>query len=147
MFENLQNFIRDGVSASIASDDTTISVPDASLFPDPTNGEYHLVLWNEDAYTLPSDDPDVEVVEVTGRDTTNNDLTVTRGVESTSAVSHPSTSVLQLAPTSALLRSPPLEVLASGSELPTDSNDNPSVTQPTIFYLNSEDDYVAPFQS
>jgi len=94
------NFVRGTVASSIGGADTTISVDNASIYPDPSNGEYNLVLWDFDTYRRPDLDPDVEIVRVTGRDTTNDNLTVIRGEESTSAVSHPSTSELQLAPTS-----------------------------------------------
>lgn len=94
--DQTQNFIRGSVAASIGSSDTTISVSDASVYPDPSNGEYNLVLWDSQTYNLPVDDPDVEIVRVTARDTTNDDLTVTRGQENTTAASHPSSSELLL---------------------------------------------------
>ena len=94
------NFVRGGVTSSIASGDTTIDVSDASIYPDPANGEYNLVLWDSDAHRRPDLDPDVEVVRATSRDTTNDILSVTRAQEGTSDVSHPSTSELQLAATS-----------------------------------------------
>lgn len=97
--DQTENFVRGAVDASINSGDTTISVVDASLFPDPANGGYNLVLWDAGNHPRPDQDPDVEVVRVTGYDTTNNNLTVTRAQEGTSDVSHPSTSQLALTPT------------------------------------------------
>lgn len=93
------NFVRGGVSSSVGSTDTTISVADASIFPDPSNGNYNLVIWDAGSYARPDLDPDVEIIRVTGRDTTADDLTVERGKENTTGVSHPSASELQLAPT------------------------------------------------
>lgn len=94
------NFVRGGVSSSVSSTATTINVDNASEFPDPSNGNYNLVIWDFDQYRRPDLDPDVEVLRVSGRDTTNNTLTVTRGQEGTTAVSHPNTSELHLSPTS-----------------------------------------------
>jgi len=95
-----QNFVRGTVDSSVGQSDTTISVSNASIYPDPsTQGNYNLVIWDDVNYKSPNDDPDVEIIRVTGRDTNNNNLTVTRGEESTTAVSHPSGSVLHLSPT------------------------------------------------
>jgi hypothetical protein len=89
-----ENFVRGATDASVASGDTTISVQDASLFVDPsTEGEYNVVVWDSDTYTNPDlafANSAAEIVRVTARDTTNDDLTVTRGQENTSAISHPS---------------------------------------------------------
>jgi hypothetical protein len=96
------NFVRGGVSSSVGSADTTINVDDASTYPDPTagRGEYNLVIWDLDQYIRPDLDPNAEIVRVTGRDTTNDTLTVQRGQENTTAASHPSTSELHLSATS-----------------------------------------------
>jgi hypothetical protein len=93
------NFVRGDVSASVGSGDTTISVADASIFPDPANGNYNLVIWDAGNYVRPDLDPNTEVIRVTGRDTTNDNLTVTRAQEGTTAVSHPSSSELHLSAT------------------------------------------------
>jgi len=100
--DQIANFVRGSTDASVNSTQTTISVQDASIFPDPANGKYNLVLWDDGSHPRPDQDPDVEIVRVTGRDTTNNDLTVSRGQEGTSGVSHPSGSALQLSPTAAV---------------------------------------------
>jgi len=94
------NFVRGEVNGSVASGDTTFSVADASIFPDPsTEGDYNAVIWDAPSHPDPYQDPDVEIVRVTAVDTTNDDLTVTRGQESTSDVSHPSGSAIQMCPT------------------------------------------------
>jgi len=94
------NFIRGTTDSAVSSTDTTISVADASIFPDPTSGgEYNLVCWDADTHPRPDQDSDVEIVRVTGRDTTTDDLTVARGQEGTSNGSHPSGAALQLSPT------------------------------------------------
>lgn len=97
--DQVANFVRGNTDAAVDSTQTTISVVDASIFSDPANGEYNLVLWDAENYPRPDQDPDVEIVRVTGRDTTNDDLTVTRGQETTTGASHPSGSALQLSPT------------------------------------------------
>jgi hypothetical protein len=98
MVDQTANFVRGEADSSIGAGDTTISVVNASEFPDPANGQYNLVLW-DDSLGRPDQDSDAEIVRVTGRDTTNDNLTVTRAQEGTSDVSHPSGSALQLSPT------------------------------------------------
>lgn len=93
------NFVRGNTDAATDSTQTTISVVDATIFPDPANGEYNLVFWDAENHPRPDQDASVEIVRVTGRDTTNDDLTVTRGQEATTGASHPSGAALQLSPT------------------------------------------------
>lgn len=104
MVDQTANFVRGRADAIINAGDTTISVVDASEFPDPTagRGEYNLVVWDA-ASGRPDQDSDVEIVRVTGRDTTADGLTVTRAQEGTTDVSHPSDSALQLAPTAKII--------------------------------------------
>jgi len=61
------NFVRGTLSAAVNSTQTTLSVSDATIFPDPANGEYNLVLWDAVTNPRPDQDPDVEIVRVTGR--------------------------------------------------------------------------------
>jgi len=86
------NFKRIDVSGTHTNSDTTIQLEagEASKLPDPANGEYNLVWWNITDSKLPSDDSNVEIVRVTGRNTTNDTITVQRGQEGTSAVAHDS---------------------------------------------------------
>jgi len=97
--DQIANFVRGSTDAAVDSTQTTISVVDATVFPDPANGEYNLVLWDDGAHPRPDQDANVEIVRVTGRDTGTDDLTVDRGQELTSGASHPSGSALQLSPT------------------------------------------------
>jgi len=94
VLDNLVNFSRGAVDAAVASGDTTISVVDASEFADPSTAEYDLVIWDAGSHNRPDQDSNVEVVRVTARDTSNDNLTVTRGQQGTSAASHPSSSEL-----------------------------------------------------
>lgn len=94
------NFVRTTTDTVIDNSQTTLSVADASGFPDPnTEGEYNIVVWAVESYPRPDQDPDVEIMRVTGRDTTNDNLTVTRGREDTVAVGHPSGSAVQVSAT------------------------------------------------
>lgn len=102
-FDQAKNFVRGLTDASVTDTATTISVADASKFPDPANGEYNLVIWDEDSYPRPDQDPNVEIVRVSASDTTNDDLTVSRGQEDTVGASHPSGCAIQLAPTAKVL--------------------------------------------
>jgi hypothetical protein len=98
--DQTQNFVRGKVASSISSGDTTINVVDASIYPDPSNGNYNLVIWDAGQFGRPDQDPDAEIFRVTGRDTTGDTLTVSRGQEGTTAVSHPESSELHLSATS-----------------------------------------------
>jgi len=121
VLDQTANFVRGTVSASIASGDTTISVTDASIYPDPANGDYNLVLWDTNQ-GRPDQDSAVEIVRVTGRDTGTDTLTVTRGQEGTSAASHPDSSALLLDATDKLLSDvdTSLEEIADFAASPTE---------------------------
>ena len=110
------NFVRSSVSAAINAGDTTVSVPDASIYPDPANGAFNVVLWNVDTYALPHQDPDVEIIRVTGRDTGTNTLTVTRAQEGTSDVAHPETAEVALTYTQKLVADIKADYLATGED-------------------------------
>ena len=100
VLDAVSNFVRGNTDAAIASGDTTISVADASIFPDPaTDGEFNVVIWNASNFPRPDQDANVEIVRVTGRDTGTNELTVTRAQETTSDVAHPEGSAVHLSPT------------------------------------------------
>jgi len=136
VLDQTANFVRGTVSASIASGDTTISVTDASIYPDPATDEYNLVLWDTNQ-GRPDQDSSVEVVRVTGRDTTNDTLTVSRGQEGTSDVSHPDSSALLLDATDKLLSDvdTSLEAIADFAASPTEVTapvNNDSVTTQSV---------------
>jgi len=88
--DQVENFVEVNVAGDHNSTETTISLQtgEASNLPDPANGEYNLVWFNSTNFSRPSDDDDVEIVRVTGRDTNNDTITVQRGQENTSAVAH-----------------------------------------------------------
>jgi len=94
------NFVRGETDSSTDSIQTTVSLVDASILPDPaTQGEYNVVIWDVTQYPRPDQDPNVEILRVTAIDTTADDLTVTRGQEGTSGASHPLGSAVHLSPT------------------------------------------------
>ena len=100
VLDAVSNFVRGTSDAAIAIGDTTISVADASIFPDPaTDGEFNVVIWNASNFPRPDQDANVEIVRVTARDTGSNELTVTRAQEMTSAAAHPDGSAIHLSPT------------------------------------------------
>jgi hypothetical protein len=99
VLDAVSNFVRGNTDASVDSTQTTVSVADATIFPDPaTDGEYNVVIWDVDSHPRPDQDPNVEILRVTAIDTTNDDLTVTRGQETTAGASHPSGSAVHLSP-------------------------------------------------
>ena len=100
--DQVSNFVRGNTDESVSDTQTTISVVDASIFPDPTNGEYNVVIWDAGTHPRPDQDGDVEIMRVTGRDTTDDELTVDRGQEGTSGASHPDGAAIHLSPTAKL---------------------------------------------
>ena len=100
VLDAVSNFVRGTADAAVGTDDTTVSVADASIFPDPsTDGEFNVVIWDANNFPRPDQDADVEILRVTERDTTDDELTVTRAQETTSAASHPEGSAIHLSPT------------------------------------------------
>ena len=100
VLDAVSNFVRGNTDAEVGTEDTTVSVDDASIFPDPaTDGEFNVVIWDVDNFPRPDQDGDVEIMRVTARDTDTNELTVTREQEMTSAASHPEGSAIHLSPT------------------------------------------------
>ena len=100
VLDAVSNFVRGNTDAEVGTDDTTVSVADASIFPDPeTDGEFNVVIWDVDNFPRPDQDGDVEIMRVTERDTTADELTVVREQETTSAASHPEGSAIHLSPT------------------------------------------------
>jgi len=88
--DQVENFVEVNVSGTHSSTETTISLQsgEASNLPDPSSGEYNLVWFDSTNFSRPSEDSEVEIVRVTGRDTTNDTITVLRGQENTTAVNH-----------------------------------------------------------
>ena len=100
VLDAVSNFVRGNTDAAVGTSDTTVSVADASIFPDPaTDGEFNVVIWDVNNFPRPDQDGDVEIMRVTARDTGTNELTVTRGQEMTSASTHPEGSAIHLSPT------------------------------------------------
>lgn len=100
VLDAVANFVRGNADGAVGGSDTTIDVISADIFPDPSSeGNYNVVVWDADNFPRPTQDTDVEIVRVTGRDTANDTLTVTRGEEGTVGVSHPDNSALHLSPT------------------------------------------------
>ena len=115
VLDAVSNFVRGRVSAAVDTSDTTVSVEDASIFPDPEEeGEYNLVIWDANNFPRPDQDSDVEIVRVTGRDTDADELTVERGQETTSDVAHPEGSAVHLSPTAKMFSDIEAEYTAQG---------------------------------
>ena len=100
VLDAVANFVRGTSTESINDSQTTIPVDDASIFPDPSvQGEFNVVIWDANNFPRPDQDTDVEIMRVTARDTTADELTVTRAQEMTSAAAHPEGSAIHLSPT------------------------------------------------
>lgn len=70
----------------LTSDATTLNVATGEGVNFPATFPYRLTIWDETSHKDPTDDSDVEIVDVTGR--TTDALTIVRGKESTSGVEH-----------------------------------------------------------
>ena len=100
VLDAVSNFVRGTADAAVGTSDTTVSVADASIFPDPaTDGEFNVVIWDANNFPRPDQDSDVEIMRVTARDTTDDELTITRAQETTTAAAHPEGSAIHLSPT------------------------------------------------
>lgn len=94
------NFVREQVTESVDTSQTTISISTVGPFPDPSAGSnYNVVIWDSSEYDRADEDPKVEVVRVTSIDTSNDELTVTRAEEGTVAAEHPSGAAIHMSPT------------------------------------------------
>ena len=80
--DNAKNFAKVTVSTGYDNDDTSIVLTTGHGAKLPTV-PFNVVWWNSTDYADPADDPNVEIVRVTGR--SSDTLTVTRAQESTSA--------------------------------------------------------------
>ena len=83
------NFGKVTVSAGYDSADTSIdlSAGDGAKLPDPSaDGEFNLVWFNSSDYKDPADDPNVEIIRVTG--ISSDTLTIERAQEDTTAKDH-----------------------------------------------------------
>ena len=89
--------ITQGFPMAAADDD--VYFIGADEFPDPANGAYNLVIFDQTQHSRPDQDPNVEIVRATSR-ISNVELGVDRGQEGTSAADHPAGSAVILAPTS-----------------------------------------------
>jgi hypothetical protein len=86
MFDPIKNFAISEVDP-FNSSATEITVDSAAKFPDPdTDGNFNLVVWNATDYDSSAEDPNVEIIRVTGLD--NNTFTITRAQEGTTATNH-----------------------------------------------------------
>ena len=144
VLDAVSNFVRGRVSAPVATSDTTVSVEDASIFPDPsTDGEFNVVIWDANNFPRPDQDSDVEIVRVTARDTDANELTVERGQETTSDVAHPEGSAVHLSPTAKMFSDIEAEYTAQGenfdgegtsefSNLQSLSTESLDITEPIV---------------
>lgn len=100
VLDAVANFVRGSTDAAVDATQTTVSVDDASIFPDPSaDGEFNVVIWDATNFPRPDQDSDVEILRVTARDTGADELAVTRAQEVTAAAAHPSGSAVHLSPT------------------------------------------------
>ena len=113
------NFARGELDAAATAADTSITVIDATQFPDPANGEFNLVIFDQTSHARADLDPDVELVRATSRPS-STELSVTRGQEATAAAGHPVGSAVMLASTSKVFD----DITADISSVQTDVSAN-----------------------
>jgi len=86
VLDGASNFVRVSTAESVSSTQTTLTVTDASGFP---SDDHNAIIWDNEQYARPDQDPSVEIIRVTAVDTSTDTLTITRGQEGTTAASHP----------------------------------------------------------
>jgi len=79
----------------MAAEDNDVYFIGADEFPDPANGEYNLVIFDQTQFARPDQDPNVEIVRATSR-LSSVELAVDRGQEGTTAADHPAGSAVML---------------------------------------------------
>lgn len=77
-----------GLDASALS----VIVADASVLP--TAGDFLVTVWNKVSYPNPCDDPNAEILRVTG--VSGNTLTIERGQEDTTGVAHANAQAVEM---------------------------------------------------
>lgn len=85
-FLKKKNCARSTINQAGGIDSSALSliVADGSQFPD--SGDFLVTIWNKATYPNPCDDSNNEIVKVTAR--SGNTLTIERGQEDTTSVSH-----------------------------------------------------------
>ena len=85
--DQVENFVRVSVAGTHDSGASTVALEsgEASELPLVTDGKYNLVWFDASGFAQPDADPNVEIVRVNSINTTNDTISVTRGVENTSA--------------------------------------------------------------
>lgn len=114
------NLVRERLSDPVDDTTTTLPVTDAAAYPDPANGEYNIVVWDATLHDSAYEDPDAEIMRVTGRDTGADTLTVDRAQEGTAAASHPNGSGVPLPLTAKLVDDIEAELNAVGVNVSDD---------------------------
>jgi len=85
--DQVENFVRVSVAGTHGSGASTVALEsgEASELPPVTDGKYNLVWFDASGFAQPDADPNVEIVRVNSINTNNDTISVTRGVENTSA--------------------------------------------------------------
>jgi hypothetical protein len=85
--DQVENFVRVSVAGTHDSGASTVALEsgEASELPPVTDGKYNLVWFDASGFAQPDADPNVEIVRVNSINTNNDTISVTRGLENTSA--------------------------------------------------------------
>jgi len=85
--DQVENFVRVSVAGTHDSGASTVALEsgEASELPPVTDGKYNLVWFDTSGFAQPDADPNVEIVRVNSINTNNDTISVTRGLENTSA--------------------------------------------------------------
>jgi len=85
--DQVENFVRVSVAGTHDSGASTVALEsgEASELPLVTDGKYNLVWFDASGFAQPDADPNVEIVRVNSINTNNDTISVTRGLENTSA--------------------------------------------------------------
>ena len=99
----------------IDSSATSLVVADASPFP--STGDFILTIWNKATFPDPCDDPNVEIIKVTG--VSSNTFTIVRGQEDSVGVVHSNGQAVEMLITAGILENieDEINILSPGEQV------------------------------
>jgi hypothetical protein len=106
--DQVENFVRVSVDGIHDSGASTVALEsgEASELPPVSNGKYNLIWFNSSGFAQPDEDPNVEIVRVNSINTSDDTISVQRGMENTSATAKSTGTQyeLALAPTAKIIQ-------------------------------------------
>lgn len=134
---NLESLVADNPLAAGA---VTLNISPGEGTNFPSTFPFRLTIWDEATYTDPTDDPNMEIVECTGR--TVDALTITRAKESTIDVQHVLGERVGMLITAGMFNDPIYGIQPQIDAVPVELVNAASVSLTTIAFVNSNPDTI-----